>query len=403
MLSSPGRYFALLLLCAALGLSLRAQDMPPAKKSSATKTNASQKMPASATESKKAVELKKMDLASLPSDAVIVICERAEEALELVPKAVILRPDKYQALLDQIARLKKELEKPRNENTVPPTRCVLRGKVESGAVHLEAEFTGTAERADTLVALGCSQAGASSAETDGRTALIRRSEAGGFLVRIEKPGEYHVKLDLLLPLVAREGARRGFELALPRAVITQLELDLPANGSDIRSGGQRLKDLQLPGLELKNNHLSGNLGLGPVDKLDLSWTEARHSVDAPVRTAEGRIQARLDGAGLTTEADLWLSVEGAPAKVWNLLVPRNADIKVLPSDKETRVEHRIDSAEQKFASLRTIHLTEARSEPLHVQVKVPLQPLPSSGSTIPIGPFFVLDAIRQTGTVRVRN
>jgi hypothetical protein len=403
MFSSPSRYFILLLLCAAIALPLRSQEPLPAKQSASTKMNGSQKKAVPVADGKKTVDLKKANLSSLPADAVIVICEQANEALDLLPKAVILRPEKYQELLDQIEKLKKQIENPKNENAVPPTRCVLRGKVEGGAVRLQAEFSGTAEHADTLISLACSQAGVSSAETDGRMALIRRSNAGGFLVRIEKAGEYHVKLDLIVPLAGREGNGRGFELTLPRAVITQLELDLSPNCTDVRVGGQLFKDLQLPGLELKNNHLSGSPGLGPVDKLDLSWKEARHSASDPVRTAEGRIQVRLDASGLATEADLWLTVEGAATKVWRLVVPRNAEIKVLPSDKETRIEHHIETDDQKYAlaSLRTIHLKEARIEPLHVQVKLPLMPLRSSA--MPIGPFFVLDAARQTGTVLVRN
>jgi hypothetical protein len=405
MLSSPSRYFILLLLCAAitLPLRLRSQEPLPAKQSASAKTNGSQKKAMPAADGKKTLDSKKTALPSLPADAVIVICEQANEALDLLPKAVILRPEKYQELLDQIEKLKKQIENPKSENAVPPTRCVLRGKVEAGAVRFQAEFSGTAEHADTLVALACSQAGVSSAETDGRMALIRRSNAGGFLVRIEKAGEYHVKLDLIVPLAGRESNGRGFELTLPRAVITQLELDLPPDYTDVRVGGQLLKDLQLPGLELKNNHLSGSPGLGPVDKLDLSWKEARHLASDPVRTAEGRIQARLDAAGLMTEADLWLTVEGAATKVWRLVVPRNAEVKVLPSDKEVRVEHRIETDDQKFAfaSLRTIHLAEARTEPLHVQVKLPLIPL--RDSAMPIGPSLVLDAVRQTGTIVVRN
>jgi hypothetical protein len=403
MSSSLGRYLVLLLLCAAIVVPLRSQETPAAKQSASSKMNGSQKKSAPAGEGKKANESKKVDLSSLPPDAVIVICEHPEETLDLVPKAVILRADKYQDLLDQIEKLKKQLENPKSENTTPPTRCVLRGKVGADAVRLEAEFTGTAEHADTLVSLACSQAGLSSAQTDGRTALIRRSNAGNLLVRIDKAGEYHIKLDLILPLAGRESNGRGFELTLPRAVITQVELDLPANCSDVRIGGQLLKELQLPSLELKNNHLSGSPGLGPVEKLDLSWKEARHSAGDPVRAAEGRIHARLDGTGLATQADLWLTVEGGAAKVWRLLVPRNAEIKVLPSDREIRVEHRIETDDQKypFASLRTIQLKEARTEPLHVQVK--LRPMPLSGSLLPIGPFYVFDTARQTGTIVVRN
>ncbi len=396
MSSSPGRYFGLLLLCTALVLlripfsvfGFPFSDSPRSEREPAPKT-----------------ENRKAKMEKLPADAVIVIGEQANEALELRPKAVILRPDKYQELLEQIAKLKKQIENIKNENAMPPTRCLLRGKVEAGIVHLEAEFAGTAEHADTLVSLACSQAGVSSAETDGHMAQIRRSNTGSFLVRIDKPGEYHVKLDLLVPLAGREGNGRGFELALPRAVITQLELDLPVNCTDVRLGGQLLKDLQLPGLELKNNRLRGSPGQGPVDKLDLSWKEVHPSTGEPVRMAEGRIQARLDAAGLTTQADLSLTVEGAPTKVWRLLVPRNAEIKVLPSDEEPPIEYRIETDDKKyaFASLRIIHLKEARSEPLHVQVKLPTLPLPQRGAAMSIGPFFVFDAARQIGTVVVRN
>src|SRR5579875_855802 len=341
MSSSLGKYFALLLLYAAGPLPLipssvfafSMADAPRAERESVPKT-----------------ENRKPKMGKLPADAVIVLCERAEEGLDLIPKAVILRPDKYQELLDQIEKLKKQIENQKNENAVPPTRCLLKGKVGPNLVRLEAEFAGTAEHADTLVSLACPQAGTSSAQTDGRIAQIRRSNAGGFLVRIDKAGEYHVKLELLVPMTRREGNTQGFELTLPRAVVTELDLDLPANCTDVRLGGQLFKDLSLPGLELKNNHLRGNPGLGPVDKLDLSWREILPSTGDPVRTVEGRIQARLDAAGLTTEADLWLGVEGVPTKVWRLLVPRNAEVKLMPSDKETRIEHRIETDDQKYAS-----------------------------------------------------
>src|SRR5579884_4034235 len=403
MFSSPSRCSILLILCAALVLPLHSQEPLSSKQSASPKMSGSQKTSAPTAEGKKTIERKKTDLSSLPADAVIVICEQANEALDLLPKAVILRPDKYQELLDQIEKLKKQIENPKNENAVPPTRCVLHGKVEAGAVRLQAEFSGTAERADTLVSLACPQAGLSSAETDGRMARIRRSNAGGLLVRIDKSGEYHVKLDLILPLSGREGNGRGFELTLPRAVITQLDLELPPNCTELRIGGQLFKELQLPGLELKNNHLSGSPGIGPVEKLDLSWKDLRRAAREPVRTAEGRILARLDASGLTNEADLWLTAEGTATKIWRLLIPRNAEIKVLPSGKEARIDHRIETDDQKspVASLRTIHLEEARMEPLHVQVKVPLMLL--NDSAMPIGPFFVLDAARQTGTVLVRN
>jgi hypothetical protein len=402
MLSSPGRYVILLLLGTAIVLPLRSEETPPVKQPGSKQSSGADKkaapVPASSAESKKAVDLKKLDLSSLPADAVIVICEHAKDALDLVPRAVILTPDKYQQMIEEIDKARKK-EQP--EKAATPTRCLLRGRVESGAVRLQAEFSGTAEHANTLVTLACPQAKASDAETDGRMALIRRSESSGFRVRIDKAGEYHVKLDLIVPLAEREGNSRGFELTLPRAVITRLELDLPVNIKDVRVGGRTLDEPQLRGLTLNNNrHLSGNPGLEPVDKLNLSWKEVRHAVGEPVRTAEGRIQVRVDAVAQTTEAELVLKVEGAPTNVWRLLVPLKAEIKVLPAD-EARLQLPIETADQKFASLRTLRLKEPSADPLHIRIKIPSAT--RHGSVLPVGPFFVLDAVRQTGTVEVRN
>lgn len=402
MFSSPDRYFALFLLGAILALPLRSAETPPTKAAGSKKTSTSEKktMPAAAPvgESKKPVDFKKLDLSSLPADAVLILCEHAKDALDLVPKAVLLTPEKYQKMRDEIENLKKQLQP---ETPATPTRCLLRGKVESGAVRLEAEFAGTVEQANTLVALACPQARASAAETDGRMALIRRSESGDFLVRIDTAGEYRVKLALVLPLSGSDNNRRGFELTLPRTVITQLELDLPANIKDPRVGGRTLDEPQLCGLKLNDNqHLSGNPSLEPVDKLSLSWKEVRPSTGDPVRTAEGHIRVHVDAVGQTTEAELVLKVEGSPTNIWRLLVPLKAEIKVLPPD-EARVQTPIETVDQKFASLRTLHLREPSSDPLHVQIKVPV--IPRTGSITPVGPFFVLDAARETGIIEVRN
>lgn len=402
MLSSPARYVVLLVLGATIALPLRSEEKPPPKQPGSKKTSGTEKkaVPAAAPsgENKKPVNLKKLDLSSLPAEAVFILCERAKDALDLVPKAVLLTTEQYQKMRDEIENLNNQLQ-PGTPAT--PTRCLLRGKVEPGAVRLEAEFSGTAEHANTLVALACPQALASAAETDGRMALIRRSKSGDFLVRIDKAGEYHVKLALVLPLSASESNGRLFELTLPRTVITQVELDLPTNLKDLRVGGRTLDEPQLCGLKLNDNrHLSGNPSLEPVDKLTLSWKEARPSTGDPVRTAEGRIRVHVNAVGQTTEAELALKVEGAPTNVWRLLVPLKTEIKVLPPD-EARVETPIETADQKFASLRTLHLKEPSSDPLHVQIKVPL--IPRTGSIMPVGPFFVLDAARQTGIVEVRN
>jgi hypothetical protein len=392
MFASPSRYFFLLLLGAAFALPLRSQEKP-----AAVKSKGDDKKTVPATPSKKTVDLKKLDLAALPADAVLILCERAGDAFNLFPKLVLLSPEKYQKMRDEIEELKGKLQNEKQMTT--PTQCVLRGKVEGNAVRLEAEFSGTTERPNTLVSLGCTQAGASAVETEG---VIRRSESSGFAVRIEKAGSYRVKLDLILSLAARESGGRGFEMTLPRPLITRLELDLPANVKDVRVGGRTLTNARLAGLELKNNRrLQGNPSLEPIEKLEVSWKEARKPMGQPTRTAEAAIQVRFDAAGLTTEADLLLAVGDAPTNEWRLLVPRKAEVKVSPPDDRRVQEIREEAKPPPFASAWTIRLKEASADPLHVHVRVPL--LPHPGATMAVGPFFVLDAVRQTGSIVVRN
>src|SRR5262249_32463067 len=141
----------------------------------------------------------------------------------------------------------------------------------------------------------------------------------------------------------------------------------------------------------------------PVEKLDLAWKEVRPPSGVPVLTADGRIQVRLDPLGLTTEAELVLQIEGAPTNVWRLLVPVGAEVKVMPPD-DARIKLPIETEKQKYAWLRTIHLKEPSAEPLKVHIKAHAPPLRGdSVMVMPVGPFFVLGAARQTGTVEVKN
>jgi hypothetical protein len=385
-----------------MALALRAEETPPSRPAPPGKASApADKMalpgPMPSADSK-ITDLKKLDFSTLPADAVIVVCERAAEALRLVPDAVVLSPKKYQEMLDEIARLKTALQ---TDKPATPSKCQLKGKVEGNAVLLEAQFEGATDRPNTVVTLACPQAGAASAQLDGRMPLIRRAEADGFSVQIDKPGRYQLTLNLFVPLSTRAGNLRGFELTLPRSAITNLELELPANARTPRIGGRPLSDPQLVGMSLKNQRLSGSLGLGAVDRLDLVWKEVRPPSGVPLLTAEGDIQVRIDATGQTTEARLTLRIEGGQTNVWRLLVPLGAEVKAAAPD-EARFQPTIETANQKFASLRTLHLKEASADPLRIVVKHHA-PLPRSGTLSPVGPFFVVGAARQTGTLLVRN
>jgi hypothetical protein len=188
-------------------------------------------------------------------------------------------------------------------------------------------------------------------------------------------------------------------LTLPRAAINNLDLQLPADIRDVRVGGRTPGEPELAGLTQKNNRLVGSLGT--VEKLEISWKEARPPSSVPVLLAEGNITVRLDPTGTTSEAELLLRSEGAPTSAWRLLVPLKAELQILPPD-DRRINGSTQTADQPHASLRTIHLKAASNDPLRVRITTHT-PLPTGGKLAPIGPFFVLDSARQTGTLKVKN
>jgi hypothetical protein len=384
MFGSPSGWLVLLLVCAAGARAAYAEE-PPGGKQPPAKSTAADKKTVSAPPTAPSPF-------KIPTDAVIFVCEHAAEALRLVPDAVILTPKKYQEMLDEIARLRALLQA---EKALTPSTCHLKGKVEGDLVQLQVQFDLVTERASSVIALACRPAVAISAQLDGRTPLLR-PESDGFSVQIDKPGKYQLTLELLLTLSNRNNTR-GLELALPRAAITTLDLELPGGIKDLRADGQPFNETW-PFLEFKNNRLHGGLGTAP--RLELSWKEARPPAGPAELMAESTVQVRLEPGGLTTEAELALKVERGQTGSWRLLLPLGADLKIPPAE-EARVKN-VETANHKIVQLRTIHLKEPSADPLRVLVYV-RAPLPRAGVLIPIGPFTVLGAPRQRASVVVRN
>jgi len=307
-----------------------------------------------------------------------------------LPNGAVLEiaPEKYQELLDEIARLKA------NAKPAAPASCNLdKGRIENGFVLFTAEFKFHADRAGAAFALACGQAKALAAsQQDGRTPMLS-SDANGFLVQVDKPGDYVVSLDLSLPLTQRADGSRGFELDLPRAAITHLELDLPADARGLRIGG---KDVADTSLKFKNGKLDGPLGNEP--QLVLSWRGAPPAGVAPLQTARGRVLVRVEKGWLTTDAELVLHATGGPIRQWVLNVPAGAELKTAAAD-QPRVQ--INRADEAGGVRYTVLLKEPSDDDLTLTATV-RAPLPV-GKRAPIGPFLVAGASRQTGVVLVSS
>jgi hypothetical protein len=401
---SVARSAGLALVAALGGMTLAAAEPPPGGKA-AEKKAAAEPRPRSA----EADRQPRAESLRLPPDAVVVICERVADALRLLPDAVVLPGHKYQEMLDEIARLRERLQ-PRR--AVPPSRCQLKGKVEGRLAALQAQLDFVTDRPDTVVSLACGQAVPGSATLDGHVPLLRGG-ADGLSVQVDRPGEHQLTLDLLVPLGDRSpaavpaaegsGARspgrggQGLELALPRAAVTTLELDLPPGARDVRVGGRPWGETLVV---LKNNRLAG--GLGPTDKLDVTW-RVPSSAAAPLLTAEGRLRIRLDPGGLTASAELTLRAEAGQTDVWRILAPRDAVVRLASAD-ESRLKEPVQAANVPGSPLAeyTLRLQEASADPLTVALST-RRPVPRPGSTVVVGPFAVPGAARQFGLLQVSN
>ncbi len=338
----------------------------------------------------------------VPDDAIIAIFERLDDVYSKSPKHILMGPADYKALTDELERLKRLSARPGPRR---PSSCSIKGKVEGNLVLFTAQFEFVTEKADEAVRLGCGLAQATGVSLDGRTPNLRRpvpekgdgkDEPEGFVVGIDKPGDHILTLDLVMALSSKPSTQ-GIFLDLPRVAVTTIDLELPVGVRDVRVGGKLIADTLLTH---SNRKLVG--GIGPAEKLDLTWQPAQAGGIAAVRLADGVIVARLDGKELNTEAKLTLRVQSGQVKEWKLLVPPKAELKFTP-EAQARIA-RVEESDQKQTSLRTIHLKELTIEPLGVLV-VHSQPAPKpgTGKVAPLGPFVVLGAARHSGSLLVCN
>ncbi len=378
MISTPKRcaaVAALLFISTAIFAAPPADDEKPPSEPAPTTTKKASTAPS--------------DAAKLPDDAILVIVEKAADALRRVPAgALVLTPEKYRELVERA--------RARDQRPTVPSACELKGKVEGNLFSLQAQFDFRTDSPQVAVRLACREARAVDASLDGdRKPLLRYDPADGFTVTVDKPGEHHLKLDLAVAFSQRE-AGRGLELELPRAAITKLELELPAGSRELRLDGKPFADRLL---EFKGNVLKGPLP-GSAERLDLAWSGA--AVGQGALTVRGRIQVRFEDKQTVGEAELLLKREGGEADVWKVLVPPGSDVKLLPGEEDKLAGIDVDDkAFGPFASLRSVRLkSPAQFIRLAVATRGPqLQP----GSTTPVGPYYAPGAVRQEGTILVSN
>lgn len=334
---------------------------------------------------------------------------------------VTLSPQEFQKLLDQIDSLKKELaaRKPR-----PPSSCAIRGRIEKRGEQLVAALKLTyafrTTHANTAVALGARRAFLVAAALDGTKLPVLETADDGFAVTVESPGEHTLFLDVEVPVTVRgTKAEVGFDLALPRAPITTLALDPPDGTVKRVNLVTRTPDPTLPlklpetrrfnGLDLQQLAASGQSGgfpLGAVESVEVTWEAAGSPPVDTVQSAEWDITTILTVNFVESTAKVKLR---GPALVWKLVAPANADVSVdrsaaAPIETGPTYQPVVTKPTDPAKPIWKVELPSGSTVGDWTVTLVVRQARPKAGaksSAIPVGPFAVLDVLRQSGTVKV--
>jgi hypothetical protein len=335
------------------------------------------------------------DFKRLPPGAILVPCD-LKDGLRLVPGGVLLAPDDYQKLLDELAALRARLgpEKP----TVPSV-CRLSGQVKDNVVHLKGEFEFPTLRPNATVTLGCAQGNAKSVALDGKTPLCTYSREDGYVLSVEKPGDHQATLEVEVPLGSK-GAERGLDLDLPRAPITSLDLDL---------GDPAVKEarLTLPAKEgrpvtqpLPARSVDGRgrvtTLLGALGRLDLAWKgTAPPPGGPPLLSAEGRLTVRVVPNGLLLDLNFTLKPLRGQTAQWRFLLPPRTEL-IAPRLPDERIAAFEQPDPKNNPMLHVLRLKGSVGDPLDVAFR---SFQPRGEGTVPVGPFAVLGALEHTGTL----
>jgi hypothetical protein len=336
------------------------------------------------------------DAFRIPAGAVIVLCDRAQEALRLLPRAVVLKPEEYQRLLDQLEQFKR-LAAPGKPET--PSSCKLTAQVESELVRVHVEVGFRTVHPQTLVHLGFRQAWPTAAALDGQLPILRADELG-LVLMVETSGVHHASVDLVMALDTRRGVKgneQGFDLDLPGAAITTLErLELPSAVAEVRIGSRTVR----PQASAGHGRIE-NLSLLATDHLEAAWkAPVARSPGPPLLAALGRLKIRLQDQQVFTDAELTLQVLRGETAQWRILVPfpvgAGLDVKTQPPG-DPRVQA-IDVSSDLQNPMVTVRLKGASNEPVQLAFHT-RQMWP--GDSVPIKPFAVVDALTQKGDLEI--
>ncbi len=381
--------FAALLGCCAL-FAVAQQPGPADPKTPETKKPKDEKKAEPKTKEPAKDKLTFDKLSQLPG-SIFVLIDEMSQAAGIRPKWMMLPPEEYQALLNELAALKQKLKVERRL----AHSSKLSGKLEGDFLALRAEFTFSTDQPRTEISLGMLGAHlVDEGELDKQIPFLDVTDEG-YVVRVEKEGSHQLTLNLRLRVVSRKsttgGLERGVDLGLPGTAVTTMLMELPDSIKEIRWNGE---------LEKSRVNNRWQLSLGSVKSLNVSWKEPVSSPGSgPLQVVDGQLQVRFEESQVTLEANLTLEDLRGQTKEWLLVLP--------PNTTANNVKIKVPSgitAEHLPPNERTPHHVIRLNEPTQDRVQVNVltnQSRPAPGQRLLVGPYFVQGAFRQQGTVQV--
>jgi hypothetical protein len=324
-----------------------------------------------------------VDKLKLPAGAVLVPYEMIKGSGQLVPM-ILVRPEKYREMEEQIKELARRLRPGR----LAPQGCKLAGRLDGDFAVIQADLKIITDQPRTLVALGFKGALLTGdPELDGRLPVLAYSEEGGYQVQVDKEGQHHLSLQMKVPVTMRRlealaaGVERSFELGLPGSPVTSLTIELPRSVKEVRWKGIGYPPVR-PGV--------WEFTPGTAPLLKLIWREPLAVTGGMRMSARWETSVVIQEDQALTTARLILDDPGASRNEWRIGVPAGSDLKVLTPEGVGYVVTQANGA--------TMVVKGPAAE--HLEILVTCRH-PRPFARMPVGPFVLLGADRQEGTIDI--
>jgi hypothetical protein len=172
------------------------------------------------------------------------------------------------------------------------------------------------------------------------------SNAGALAFEVAEPGDYRLELSLRPP--ARASTQSGgFDLAIPRAAASRLDLALPLDAPTVEVPSA------LGGVSLEEEPRRLSADLGPTDRLTVRWEEAATSGEThPTPEADQLTWLKMRPGSVLVAAKFKLRIPAGHVHQVQLAVDSRLRLLPLPGEEAPTVEVASESGQTRLLNIR---------------------------------------------------